>query len=318
MPRQQIALAPVDEVRITVVTDNTVDVFLAGTDVAHRLPLPAEVRLDTPLPIAEHGFAALLDVRRGADRAQVLFDTGVSPRGFLYNLDAMEIHAADVRAIVLSHGHFDHTMGLLGLVDRLGPSGIPLILHPDAYLERKIVFPNGQELRMPTPLLADFRRDNIEVIEEVGPSMLVDQMLLVSGEVERTTSFERGFPIQWSRRNGEWAHDPLTQDDQCAVVNVRDKGLVVVTGCGHAGIINTVRHAQALTGIQQVHAIVGGFHLNGPLFAPIIPDTVAALQELQPHYLLPGHCTGFPAAAQMARALPDAFLPNSVGTTYFL
>jgi 7,8-dihydropterin-6-yl-methyl-4-(beta-D-ribofuranosyl)aminobenzene 5'-phosphate synthase len=143
-------------------------------------------------------------------------------------------------------------------------------------------------------------------------------MILVSGEVERTSGFEPGLPQQWALRDGHWEHDPLVRDDQCVVVNVKDKGLVVVTGCGHAGVINIVRHAQALTSIQAVHAVVGGFHLNGALFEKIIPPTVAALCEIAPRYVLPGHCTGFPAAAQLAAAMPQAYLPNSVGTTYVL
>jgi 7,8-dihydropterin-6-yl-methyl-4-(beta-D-ribofuranosyl)aminobenzene 5'-phosphate synthase len=318
MASRIIPLEPVDEVRITTVTDNVIDISLGSTDVAKRAALPSEVRLDTPLPVAEHGFSTLLDVRRGIQRAQVLFDTGVSQRGFLYNLDALEIQPLDMQAIIISHGHFDHTMGLLGLVDRLGRHKLPLVVHPDAYLERKTVAPNGDERLLPTPMRSDFRRDNIEVIEEVGPSMLVDGMILVSGEVDRTSGFEPGFPVQWALKDGHWQHDPLVRDDQCAIVNVRNKGLVVVTGCGHAGVINIVRHAQALTGVKEVHAIVGGFHLNGPTFEKIIPPTVAALREIGPRHLMPGHCTGFPAAAQLAAAMPEAYIPNSVGTTYLL
>ena len=249
MPGQKIALEPVDEVRVTVITDNVIDISLASSDVAHRLKLPTEVRLDTPLPIAEHGYSVLLEVRRGDRRTQVLFDTGVSPRGFLYNLDALQVQPLEMQAIIISHGHFDHTMGLLGLADRFGARKVPLVVHPDAYLDRKTIAPNGEERRLPTPMRADFRRENIEIIEEVGPSMLVEGMLLVSGEVERTSGFEPGFPVQWALRDGGWEHDPLVRDDQCAIIHVRDKGLVVVTGCGHAGVINIVRHAQALTGV---------------------------------------------------------------------
>src|SRR5258708_10430966 len=90
---------------------------------------------------------------------------------------------------------------------------------------------------------ADFQRENIEVIEEVGPSMLVDGMVLVSGEVHRTTDFEKGFPIHQAKRNSHWEPDPLIHDDQCAIINVRGKGLVICTGCGHSGIINIIRHA---------------------------------------------------------------------------
>lgn len=101
-------------------------------------------------------------------------------------------------------------------------------------------------------------------------------------------------------------------------MNVRGKGLVVVTGCGHSGIINILRHARALTGVARIYAVVGGFHLTGAALAPNIAPTVAALQQLQPRYLMPGHCTGWAAMHQIARALPEAFIANSVGTTLVL
>ena len=148
--------------------------------------------------------------------------------------------------------------------------------------------------------------------------MLVEGMILVSGEVARTTDFERGFPIHYAKREHDWEPDPLIHDDQCAIIHVRDKGLVIVTGCGHSGIINIIRNAQAITGIREVYAVIGGFHLNGPLFDPIIPATIAALQEINPRYLVPGHCTGWVATHQIARAMPGAFVANSVGTSFVL
>jgi 7,8-dihydropterin-6-yl-methyl-4-(beta-D-ribofuranosyl)aminobenzene 5'-phosphate synthase len=162
------------------------------------------------------------------------------------------------------------------------------------------------------------RRENIEIIEEVGPSMVVDGMLLISGEVARTTDFEKGFPIHYANRHGVWEPDPLIMDDQCAIVHVRGKGLVIVTGCGHSGIINIILHAQALTGVDKVYAVVGGFHLTGGLFEPIIPVTITALQRINPRYVMPGHCTGWSATHQIASAMPEAFIPNSVGTTLIL
>jgi 7,8-dihydropterin-6-yl-methyl-4-(beta-D-ribofuranosyl)aminobenzene 5'-phosphate synthase len=312
MTANTIAPAPVDEVRITTIVDNSFDLLMASTGVARRLPL-SERQIARGLPIAEHGFSVLVEARRGDQRASVLFDTGVSPRGILYNLDALEVRTDEVGAIVLSHGHFDHAMGLAGLVGRLGRR-LPLVLHPDAYLERKLVLPNGDEIHMPTPLLADFGREGVEVVEEVGPCMLVGEMVLVTGEVARTTDFEHGMPNQWARRGGAWEPDPATHDDQGVVVHLREKGLVIVTGCGHAGIVNVIRHAQAITGVQAVHAVVGGFHLSGTLFEPAIAPTLAALRQIGPRYLVPGHCTGYVAVHQIARTMPDAFVSNSVGT----
>lgn len=306
-----------DEVRVTIVVDNVVDMVLTNTVVAKRLhggPRPFE----GPQPSAEHGFSVLIDVRSGERHSRVMFDTGVSERGLLWNLDLLEINAGDVHAVVLSHGHADHALGLPGLVERLGPRNVPLVLHPDAYLERKVVLPNGFEMFLPAPRVSDFRRENIEVIEEVGPSMLVEGMVLVSGEVARHTGFETGFPIHHALRDGVWQPDPLIMDDQCAIVNVRGKGLLVVTGCGHAGIINVLRNAQALTGVSQIYAVVGGFHLSGPLFEPRIAPTIDALVEMAPRWIVPGHCTGCVATHAIARAMPEAFTPNSVGTTLVL
>jgi 7,8-dihydropterin-6-yl-methyl-4-(beta-D-ribofuranosyl)aminobenzene 5'-phosphate synthase len=317
MAGPRIALAEVDSAQVTLVMDNSIDILMASSDVARRFPLGPNL-FQRPQPIAEHGFSALIRVKQGEKSGTVLFDTGVSRRGILDNLDALEVDAADIQAIVLSHGHADHALGLPGLVERLGRRNLPLVLHPEAYLERKLILPNGMELPIPPPRRADLRRERIEVIEETRPSTLIDGMILVSGEVARTTDFERGFPIHWAKRDGVWVPDPMIMDDQCAIVNVRSKGLVVVTGCGHAGIINIIEHARALTSVDTVYAVVGGFHLTGGLFEPIIPATTAALQRINPRYVMPGHCTGWSATHQLARAMPDAFIPNCVGTTLML
>jgi 7,8-dihydropterin-6-yl-methyl-4-(beta-D-ribofuranosyl)aminobenzene 5'-phosphate synthase len=297
--------------------DNSIDLLMAGTDVAKRFPLGPNP-FENPLPVAEHGFSVLIKVKQGSQESQVLFDTGISSRGLLYNIDALEIDLEDIQAIILSHGHPDHAMGLPGLVDRMGLRNLPLVLHPDAYLERKLVLPSGEEIHVPAPKLADFQREDIEIIEEVGPSMLVSNMILVSGEITRKTDFEKGFPIHFAHRGGSWEPDPLIMDDQCAILNVRNEGLVIITGCGHSGIINTIRNAQAVTGIHDIYAVIGGFHLTGAMFEPIIPATIGALMKIKPRYILPGHCTGWLATHQMAQAMPEAFIPNSVGTTLLL
>jgi 7,8-dihydropterin-6-yl-methyl-4-(beta-D-ribofuranosyl)aminobenzene 5'-phosphate synthase len=317
MMQATLALPAVDAVQIKLIMDNAIDLLMAGSDVARRLPL-GPTPFERPQPIAEHGYSALIQVRQGAKTGTVLFDTGISPTGILYNMDAMEINAQDIQAIMLSHGHADHAMGLPGLIDRLGTRSLPLVLHPDAYLERRVVLPNGETLAIPPPKRSDLQRENIVIVEEVGPSMLMDGMVLVSGEVSRTTPFETGFSVHQAKRHGVWEPDPLIMDDQCALINVRDKGLVIVTGCGHAGIINIIRNAQALTGIDAVYAVIGGFHLTGALFESRIPATIDALQAIGPRYIMPGHCTGWAATHQIARAMPQAFIANSVGTTLLL
>src|SRR5262249_58370650 len=120
---------------------------------------------------------------------------------------------------------------------------------------------------------------------------------------------------QGAFRDGGWSPDPLILDDQALLVRVAGRGLVVLSGCGHAGIVNTVRYARRLTGEQQIAAVVGGFHLSGPMFERIIGPTVDAFDELAPSLLVPAHCTGWRAVHSLAARFPDAFVQACVRTT---
>jgi len=244
----------------------------------------------------------------------LLYDAGLSRDTAVHNMDVLGIDPKDFRTMVLSHGHADHHGGLEGLFRRMGRQGMPLVLHPDAWLDRKAVFPTGAEIHLPPPSRQDLDREGWEVVEERGPSLLLDNTVLVTGQVERVTDFEKGFPIQQARSNGEWEPDPWIWDDQAAVVNVRGRGLVVVSGCSHAGMINILRHVQRLTGSDKVHAAIGGFHLTGGLFESIIPQTIEELAAIAPDFIVPGHCTGWRAAHLLSATLPDAYVQTNVGT----
>jgi 7,8-dihydropterin-6-yl-methyl-4-(beta-D-ribofuranosyl)aminobenzene 5'-phosphate synthase len=194
---------------------------------------------------------------------------------------------------------------------------MPLLLHPDFWSRRRFLMPGG-EFELPTPSKAGIEDSGFTVVEDRRPSFLLDDRLLITGEVDRTTDFETGMPIHQVWRNGDWQPDPLIHDDQAVILHLEGKGLVVLTGCGHSGIVNIVRHAKRLTGIDQVYAVLGGFHLSGGLFEKIIPKTVAALAEEQPAVVVPAHCTGWKAQHALAAALPGALTPNSVGSRFQL
>ncbi len=310
-------LKEADKIEVLTILDNTVDALMASTEQVQRFPLPPDP-LTCEMLVAEHGFAALVTVTRGNTAHSFLLDAGLSKNGLIHNMDVLEVEPKELDMLVLSHGHVDHTNGLMGMIRRRGERRMPLVLHPDAFLERKLILPDGRELRLPPPDRHALAKEGIEFIEEQGPSYLLDGLVLVTGEIERSTSFEQGFPIHYARRDGQWQKDPLIHDDQAVVLHVKDKGLVVLTGCGHAGVINTIRHAQKLTGIQQLYAVIGGFHLTGALFERLIPETVAALKEFSPAMIVPAHCTGWKATHAIARELPSAFVPNSVGTRFML
>lgn len=310
-------LKEVEKVEILTILDNTVDMLLPDAEKAKRPPRAPDALTREPL-IAEHGFSALVTVTNGNASEALLFDAGLSKRGLIHNMDVLELKPKEFHTIVLSHGHADHTRGLMGMVERLGKRKMPLLLHPDAFLERKVIFPDGHEINLPPPDRRILSQDGIEFIEERGPSYVLGGLVLVTGQVHRTTDFETGFPLHYALQGNEWKKDPYIHDDQAVVINVRNKGLVVLTGCGHAGAINTIRQAQELTGVQKIHAVIGGFHLSGPLFEPIIAPTVAALKALSPELIVPAHCTGWKAVHAIARELPQAFVQNSVGTKFVL
>jgi 7,8-dihydropterin-6-yl-methyl-4-(beta-D-ribofuranosyl)aminobenzene 5'-phosphate synthase len=224
------------------------------------------------------------------------------------------IPVKDLRAIVISHGHADHHGGLEGLFARYGRPRLPLVIHPEAWRERKVVFPTGAEIRLPPPSRADLEAEDLELVEERGQTLLLDDTILVSGQIERVTEFEKGFPIHFARSAGGWQPDPMIWDDQSVIVNVKDKGLVIVSGCSHAGAVNVLRNAQRLTGERRVAGLIGGFHLTGGIFEPIIQPTVEAISAANVARVLPAHCTGWKAVHLLARTMPTAFVQPAVGT----
>jgi 7,8-dihydropterin-6-yl-methyl-4-(beta-D-ribofuranosyl)aminobenzene 5'-phosphate synthase len=271
-----------------------------------------------PGMVAEHGFSALVSVRRGDSTHTLLFDTGVSPNGMADNMERLGIDVGDIEAVVLSHGHFDHAGGFEGLARLRRRSGLPLTLHPLVWSRRRFSLPGRSPWHLPTLRRSSLEAEGFEIIERRQPSILLDGSVLVTGEVDRTTDFEQGLPMHEAQRDGRWEPDPLILDDQALVMHVRGRGLVVLTGCGHAGAVNIARHALRLTGIDRLHALLGGFHLTGPGFEPIIGPTVTALGELAPDVIVPAHCTGWRAQHRLASALPEAFIPNAVGTSFTL
>ena len=301
-----------DSLEVLILVDNVSDALLASGPLAHRPPFSLNPEINQLR--AEHGYSLLLTVERDGTRQTVLYDAGFTPHTALHNLDVLGVRVNDLRAVVLSHGHADHHGGLAGMVSRIGRRGMPLVLHPDAWLERKIVFPDGREIAAPPPSYMDLEREDVELIEERGPTLLIDGCVLVTGQVERKTDFEPGFPIQYRRRGHDWEPDYMVWDDQGVIVEVKDKGLVVMSSCSHSGIINVLWNAQRLTGVQKLHAFIGGCHLSGAIMEPVIARTLQEMRALSFDYIVPGHCTGWKATHELARLFPTAFIQSSVGT----
>ncbi len=329
---ERVELEPVDRVEITVLMDNVTDALLVDQAAVTRINWPkallgalpttaARACPGTGVPdalIAEPGFSALVRVEKDGRRRTLLFDTGVSPGGMVENMRRLGISPGEVEVIVLSHGHWDHVTGMEGLVRELGRTHLPVMIHPEFWSRRRIRFPGLEPTELPATSRSALQEMGFSIVEQSQPSFLLDESVLITGEVDRTTAFETGFQGHEALRDGAWKPDPLILDDQALVVSLGDRGLVVLSGCGHAGIVNTVLHARRLTGNPTIAAIIGGFHLSGPMFERIIEPTVDALAELSPSLLVPAHCTGWRAMHHIATRCPGAFVMSTVGTTIAL
>jgi 7,8-dihydropterin-6-yl-methyl-4-(beta-D-ribofuranosyl)aminobenzene 5'-phosphate synthase len=225
------------------------------------------------------------------------------------------VDLSKVEAVVLSHGHFDHFGALVDFLNK-ATKGIPVVLHPDAFLQRCLNIPiAGQRIDFPRLDEVALKKTGavLHIVEEA--STLSSDLILISGEVRRVTDFEKGFPWAEAKIGDKWVVDPF-RDDQGVAVKVKGKGLVVIGGCSHAGIINTVKHVQAVTQTSKVYAVLGGFHLTGQIFEPIIGPTIEEMKKIGPDFVMPMHCTGWQAINQFAREMPQQFVLTTVGTTY--
>lgn len=307
-------LKEVNRIEVITLIDNYVDVLLPSTDVATRPPLAKNGDIPSDTLLAEHGLSLLVTLYQEENKHAILFDTGYSQIGVPHNIDQLGIDLKEIEAIVLSHGHMDHTGSLYHVLDEIARP-IPLVLHPDAFLApRYFGLDDGRKLLFPQTLVRDeleFR--NVEIIETRAPTLLADDMIMVTGEIERITGFEKGLPNALIEKNGNLEADRIL-DDQSLVINLKDRGLVIISGCSHAGIINTVLFAKKVTGIQKIHAVLGGFHLSGPIFEPIIEETINELKKIDPDVIVPMHCTGWKAIQRFSQEFSSSFMLNSVGT----
>jgi 7,8-dihydropterin-6-yl-methyl-4-(beta-D-ribofuranosyl)aminobenzene 5'-phosphate synthase len=291
--------------------DNYTDIFKAPDTKIDKRPMilpPNNV-------LAEHGLSFFIKVYAGMEEHLVLFDSGLSAECLFHNAKLLNIDLNKLEAIVLSHGHFDHTGGIMELLYKVSKK-MPIILHPDVFLTRRLKYPPPiPPVNLPLLNEESIIKLGVEINKSIRPTMLASDLIMATGEVERITPFEKGFPGMEAYINGNWVVDPF-KDDQGIVVNIKDKGLVVIGGCSHAGIINTVKYAKKITKVDKVHAVLGGFHLTGPLFEPIIGATIDEMKKINPDYIVPMHCTGWNATNQFIEKMPGHVILNTVGTTY--
>ena len=293
-------------VTVEILVDNFFDIFEPSRPgVVERAVLG---KLKKPL-LAAHGLAMLLTLNHNGGQTRILMDTGNSPLSFFNNLEAMEHNLGEIDALFLSHGHPDHYGGLLELLQKRG-TGLPVFVHPDCYFPKLLITPRGRV----GPYVLEREKlaaAGAQLHENQGPALLLD-LALLTGTVEATTPYEKPLPGFKRLVQEKEEPDPFS-DEQALVLHIAGKGLVVIGGCCHPGIVNMTKYAQKLTGVSQVAAIIGGFHLTAG-GDELINGTIEGLKQLNPGLILAGHCTGFKALTRLAAALPDNFMVSCVGT----
>jgi len=318
MTQQNVDLRPVDRIEITTLVDNYTDVHLESNELVRRPPKSSDGNIPLDTLLAEHGLSLLVTVWRGAKRHRILLDTGYTGIPLIHNAGILRIDLSEVEALVLSHAHMDHTGAIYRFFEQAS-TRTPIVVHPDAFLSpRFLLLKDGRREYFPRTLVrSELEARRIELIESRSPVLLSEDTVLVSGEVNRTTDFEKGMPNAFLEKDGREARDSIP-DDQGLIINLKDKGLVIVSGCSHSGIINTIRHAVTITGEKRVYGVMGGFHLCGPAYEPILTRTIEELQKANPELLVPMHCTGWKTITLLADAFPSSMILNSVGSTFTL
>lgn len=261
--------------------------------------------------LGQHGISYLLTAQREGMERNILVDVAQNPDALLENMKKMGIAASCIDAVVLTHCHYDHTQGLGRILKEIGKKDLPVIAHPDIF---RLNFITDPYLRHVGVMEGDRRED----IEAAGGSLFLTRDplelmpgLITTGEVARATDFEEVGIALYTIAGGKVQAD-LMMDDISLAALVKGKGLVIITGCSHAGIVNIVKQAVAITETEKVHGIIGGFHL---IEAPVarIQKTAQALKEFNPDWVYAGHCTGFRAQVELFQILKDRFSPLHTG-----
>jgi len=254
--------------------------------------------------LGQHGVAFWVQARGERASATILVDTGQTAEPVLANMARLGLDPRAVDTVFLSHSHYDHTGGIIGLLEAVDRSGIPVVAHPDIFRCQFATRPRLRLVGVPSDTgEAAVRRAGGELLLVRDPLRLMDGVVS-TGEIRDKVDFEANSTLTGviTVNDGCAAPDRL-QDDMSLVFVLRD-GLVVLTGCAHAGVVSIVRAAQRITGVEPVRAVIGGFHLINA-DEPRIRRTAEALEALGVQQVFPGHCTGLAAEAELLRTFGD-------------
>lgn len=327
----------VDSLTIRVITDSSYDTPRVGTSkwVKTRragLVSPKDVRKTLH---SEWGLALALESRIGTDSRQILLDFGYTPNAYLNNMEILGVDGAKTQAMIASHGHFDHFGGMIGFLEKFRdkmPADLPLYIGgEDLFCVRKnATGAPGHFADWGVLDRRDLQKHRVRVVNCEKPTVVAGHAF-TTGTIQRS-SFERVLPntmVEYARRadgigcdipseNAKAGGKPVQDQhvhEHGTCFNVRDRGLVVISSCGHAGIINTARQAMEVSGVKKLHAALGGFHLF-PADEGYVRRTISEFKALDPEVIIPMHCSGPTIVALLRSELADRLITSATGTEY--
>ncbi len=266
---------------------------------------------------AEHGLSFYIETVVNGKTNTCMFDYGLDPAGVMNNIALLGLDVGKTNAFSLSHGHYDHYTSVVGILKQNQSKiagGTPFYVGEEAFARRYSLRPGATE---PADL-GQLRKEDIEalglkVVEVKTPVEIVPGAYF-TGNIERVTSYEK-VPTSFQVKRGEKLEHDTFPGEQAVFFNLKGKGLVVLSGCAHAGIVNTVKQAQKSAGTDKIHAIMGGFHLINAK-PELIQSTIADIKAMKPEIIVPAHCTGFEAEVAFSKEMPKEFVMNTAGTKY--
>ncbi len=312
LAQEKTGVTEVDKVTIWVLTDNYYDALRPDSKITKRYRSVPGKSIH-----AEHGLAYFVETVVDGKASTCMFDFASDAAGVMNNINLLGIDIGKTNAFGLSHGHWDHYLTATSILKQNQSrivAGTPFYVGEDAFNRRYSVRPNSPEPADLGQLMKEeIESCGLKVVEVKQPTQIIPGAYF-TGDIDRITAYEKVPPTLLIKR-GEKPEPDDFRGEQALVFNVKEKGLVVISGCAHAGIVNTVRQAQKVAGIDKVHAIMGGFHLLNAK-PEKIQSTVADIRAMKPDYIVPAHCTGFETVVSFSKEMPNEFVMNTAGTRY--
>jgi 7,8-dihydropterin-6-yl-methyl-4-(beta-D-ribofuranosyl)aminobenzene 5'-phosphate synthase len=321
-------LKPVDTLEVQVLVDNVLDILSSVPDsVTSQIPnlikAGAKELGGGCLCCGAWGLSlAITTVTEGKKRT-VLFDSGPEAYALERNASRLGFDFGNINCVIASHGHFDHTAGMpkaLELITKAnGGKKVPMHVNPGMFHKRADSdSPDGSVLPLEdVPSPETLTKAGAEVVNSSESRLVLDETVWISDEIPRVTDYDRGLPTQVRLDDqGNWVPDPLQLDERYIAIHLKGHGIVVFSACSHSGIVNVLTDARSKFEPVPLYAVMGGLHLSGPTYEPLIAQTVGDLAQFGLKRLVVGHCTGWRALQALVNTFGDIVIPGAVGQTH--